>query len=192
MNVYTWTGAVIGIAMFAPTLEKIRKGHQQSFASWMLWALIAGIATISVAKQKGNYMLSAAYYFCDGMTAFACLIDWRAMQSRKIKLAKFRWTWIESATLFLVASCIIVWIAFGARAATIMSTASHLIAGIPQLVETYQKPANTNWAAYFGFFLAGMLSALGGSSWSAEQVLYPYSTGLYCLTVSLVALTRRS
>jgi len=177
MNNYTWFGMLLGLSMFFPQWCAVMRGRPQNLASWLLWWMIAMVSAMSIRAQNGNSSLPFAYCFGDMMIVCAIIRDWKSV----------RWTRVETTTLILVVGCIVAWKVSGPKAATIMATVAHLTAGMPQLIDSYRKPWNTSALVYLGFATAGLLSMLGGKDWSVEQRLYPFSTGLYCISVSIVA-----
>lgn len=178
MSNYTLAGSVIGIACYLPLCLAILRGKvKQNLATWVLWALLDGIAAASIFYQHGNYFLVAAYASGSTVTSLSIL------RSRN-----FAWTLFHTMVSLLVLACVIVWAISGAYVATIASTTAVIIAGIPLLIDCYKTPAENPFSTYLGFLIANGLGTIGGKEWSVSERLYPAACTVYCLiAVILVA-----
>ncbi len=178
MNKITLAGSIIGIATYVPLCISILRGKvKQNLATWVLWALLDGIAAASIFYQHGNYLLTAS--FALGST-FASLSI--------IRSKNFQWTWFETMVASLVVACIITWAVSGAYVATIASTTAVIIAGVPTLVECYKKSWDNPFSTYLSFLIANILGTMGGKEWSVIERFYTASCTVYCfIAVILIA-----
>jgi len=175
---FTLAGSVIGIVCYVPLCLAILRGKvKQNLATWVLWALLDGIAAASIFYQHGNYLLIAAYTLGSTVTSLSIL-----------RSKNFKWTLFHTMVSLLVAACIVVWAISGAYVATIASTTAVIIAGIPLVVDCYRKPEENPFLTYLGFLTANALATMGGKEWSVPERLYPAACVVYgVITVLLVA-----
>ncbi|MEK7554799.1 MAG: hypothetical protein AAB518_02330 [Patescibacteria group bacterium] len=163
MNAWIVAGSAIGLLAFVPLAKQIIRGEiRQNFATWILWTAMDGTAAVTIIAQKGNFLLPAGYSLACFVTALLIL-----------RSKTFAWTKFETMVTFLVTICLVVWYFSGAWMATIASTAAMLIAGVPQLLETYRKPWDSPFTVYAMFTIAPIFSMLGGRGWTIEERLYP-------------------
>jgi len=174
-------GTALALVLYIPLCKQISTGNvKQNLATWILWSILDGIAAGTLIIQHGNFLLPAAYTL-GGATTVLCIL---------ISTKKTGWTWFESFITLLVIICLIVWASSGAKTATIASSLALVLAGVPQLIESYRKPWDTPVLIYIGYTTANILSVLGGKDWSVEERFYPSSASIYCLVVSIVALRK--
>lgn len=181
MNSLIALSTVLALFLYFPLCIQIIKGKvQQNFATWFLWATLDGVAAGTLVVQHGNYLLPVAYTLGSGITAL-CII----------RSKNFVWTWFESLVTILVIICITIWAVSGPRIATIASSLAMIIAGAPQIIETYQRPRDTPIMIFFGYFTANSLSMLGAKSWTVEERFYPTCAATFCLAIVIIILCRR-
>ena len=147
----------------------------QNFTTWFLWALLDAIAATSILYQGGNSWNVVLYVF--GSTAIAFIV---------LKSGTIMWTWFETMIVCLVVACLVIWKISDAKMATIASTIAVIIAGIPQLVEAYQKPEDSPLIVYVGFLLGNILATVGGKEWSVQERFYTTMCGIYCGVYALL------
>lgn len=168
---------ILALGLYIPLCVQIFTGKvKQNMATWLLWGLIDGVAAGSLIVQHGNYLLPAGY------TLGAVITTLFIIRSKSIT-----WTWFESLVTVLVVICIIIWALSGPKMATVASTLAMVIAGIPQLFETYRKPHDTPLIIYTGYIIANGLSAMGAKDWSIEERFYPVCATIYCVAISVLA-----
>lgn len=120
--------AYIPIGVFI--IQDKRKGRNDySFASFMLWAFLDGIATGAYYLQKGDYILPALFTL--GSTGISIFL---------LILKQKEWGKFENFILVLVVICVAVWLTSGPYVAAISSTIAVGVAGIPQLISVISKP----------------------------------------------------
>jgi hypothetical protein len=154
--------AIIGIGANIPLFIGIYKNKvEQSFAAFMLWALLDIIAATTTILQHGNYMLPLGYAFTASAIAILLVVK-----------KQTNWSWVESTTSLLVLACLIIWYMAGDKAGTIASSLAVVIAAIPQGVDTFKKPESTPTNIYFWFVVANVLSFIAGKSWTVEERFY--------------------
>lgn len=172
--------AIIGLGANAPLIYGILKGTvEQNFAAFLLWALLDIIAATTTILQDGNYALPLAYA-CSASIVTICL----ALKKQ------ISWTWIESATAFLVLVCLFVWYMIGPKAGTIASSLAVIIASVPQGVHTWKRPESTPTRVYFLFLVANALSLFAGKAWTVEERLYAGCTTFLCAVLILFSLRK--
>lgn len=152
------------LAMFVPMAVEIvrRDAEGQSFATWLLWASLDTILSISTILKHGNFLLPLGYAI--GGWALTLLL-----------LAKRRFAWgkLDSVVLALVIGCLVGWRLGGARTAIICGTLATSFATIPGLVELWRKPQRTVGNVWMGFTLVNALSLFGGTAMTIEERFTP-------------------
>src|ERR1035441_1540654 len=118
-------GGIGALALFVPmAVEAIKDGGaSQSFATWLLWAALDTILTISLFLQRGNYLLPLG--FAAGGIALTTLL---------LVKRRFAWSRMDSVILALVLGCLIGWRLGGGKTATVAATLGICLAGVPGLV----------------------------------------------------------
>ncbi len=177
-EILVWTGSLIAFALYLPLISGILRGKiEQSFATWALWVSLDLIALISIALQKGNYLILVFYVI--GGTATACTLLYKG---------QFKWTWFETLVSSMVIICLVFWWLSGSRIATISSTIAVVISGLPQFKESWQKPDRTTGLIYLGYVIVNTLFFFGGKSWTVEDRFYPGLMIPLCLAIAFAAL----
>jgi hypothetical protein len=173
-------GAIGIIAYLVLVTGLIKTKAEQSFAAFLLWALLDLIATITSVLSDGNYWLPMSNAI--GSSVIAVLL---------IVKKQVSWSRIESMTVILVIICLIVWYADGDRAGIIASSLAVVLASVPQMVETYRKPEATPVSAYLVFLFANVISFSAGESWTIEERFYAGCSIFLCLVIVIFALRKR-
>jgi hypothetical protein len=167
-------GAGISLLAFVILIVEIMGSKAlQSFAAFMLWAMLDSIATITSLIEGGNFWLPLANAFGSGIIAGLLMFK-----------KQITWGRVESFTSVLVLICLFIWLMAGGKAAIVASSLAVLIASAPQMVDTYKKPAATPATAYLVFLAANLLSLFAGRSWTIEERFYQACSVL--LTVVIV------
>ncbi|MEJ0032837.1 MAG: hypothetical protein WDO15_21825 [Bacteroidota bacterium] len=181
MNYLALLGGIIGLVAFLLLIINLRRSNvEQSFAAFLLWALLDVIATTTTIIQGGNYWLALSNAI--GSIAITIIL---------ISKRQVLWTWIESMTTVLVIICLIVWYTSGEVAGIVASSLANLIAAIPQMVDTYKRPESTPSLPYGVFFIGNVLSLLAGGSWAIEERFYQSTSIVLTLVILLLSLRRR-
>lgn len=179
INSFTIAGAVVAGVTYLFLCVQVARGVPQNFATWLLWAMIDVVATISIASGKGNFLLPLVY--SAGSVATATVIF--------LAFKKFRWTSVETMTAVLVAICLATYLVFGGKAGAIVSTISVGIAGIPQAGDLWLEPQEDDWPiflVYTSFLVSNVLTAIGGKNWSIEERYYPTFCAVMCIIIVCV------
>jgi hypothetical protein len=172
---------IIGLCAYIPLIAGlVRNTVQQSFAAFLLWAMLDAIATITTFLEDGNYWLPFSNVV--GATTVTVILAVKKQIS---------WSWIETLTALLVVVCLIVWSVSGETAGIIASSLAVVIASIPQMVETYQKPNATPILVYLIFLAANIVSLASGKSWTIEERFYAGCSVFLCSVIVLLALRKR-
>jgi|JI9StandDraft_2_1071091.scaffolds.fasta_scaffold04890_3 hypothetical protein len=171
----------IGILAYALLIIALfRTKTEQSFAAFLLWALLDGIATVTTILEHGNYWLALSNAI--GSTVITILLMYKKQVS---------WSWVESMTAVLVVICLIIWYTTGEQAGIIASSLAVVIASIPQMVDTYKKPEATPTYIYLVFLTANILSFIGGSAWTIEERFYQVCAIFLCVVIGVFSLRKK-
>jgi hypothetical protein len=174
-------GGILGIAAYVLLIVALlRTKTEQSFAAFMLWALLDLIATITTVLSDGNYWLALSNAV--GSTVITVLL----VAKRQVS-----WSWVESMTAVLVVICLIVWYAAGEEAGIVASSMAVVIASIPQMVDTYKKPEATPTLIYMVFLMANIVSLIAGRAWTIEERFYQCCAILLCAVIIVLSLRKR-
>lgn len=180
MSTLSLVASIIAILLYVPLCIQVFSGKvKQNFATWILWAILDGIAAATIVFQNGNFLLPAAYSFGSAAVTLSIL-----------KSKSFKWTWFETMVACLVVVCLVVWSASGAKVATVASTMAVLTAGTPQMIEAWKKPWEQPFLIYAGFLISNGLATAGGRNWSIEERFYPASCTILTIVI-LVFIARK-
>ncbi|MXV15079.1 hypothetical protein [Hufsiella ginkgonis] len=169
----------IGLAAYTLLLIGILRSHvEQSFAAFLLWAMLDGIAAVATLIEGGNFWL-----------AFSNMLGSGTITAILVIKKQVSWSKIETATSVLVVICLVTWYAAGGQAGIIASSLAVFTASIPQMADTWKKPATTPVTPYLVFLAANLLSLFAGRSWTIEERFYPACS--VALTVIIVAFAMR-
>jgi hypothetical protein len=157
-------GGIGALALFVPMGIRIIKdgGAGQSFATWLLWAALDTILTISLFLQHGNYLLP--FGFAAGGIALTILL---------LVKGRFAWSRMDSLILVLVFGCLAGWNLGGTKTATIAATLGICLAGIPGLIELWRNPQRKVGNIWGWYVLANGLSFWGGTAMTLEERFAP-------------------
>lgn len=170
---------VIGIFAYIVLGFKIwRTKIEQSFVAFMLWAMLDTIATTTTILEGGNYWLPLGNAVGASCVTFLLVFK------------KIAWSWIETMTAILVIVCLITWYVAGGAAGIIASSLAMVIAGIPQMVDTYNKPWVTPTGIYVTFTIANVLSFIAGKAWTIEERFYPACAVFLCLMIVIFSMRK--
>jgi len=177
MNTYQIVSTVGALILYIPLALQILQGKaRQNAATFILWGSLDAIAAVSIYIQGGNWHLPAAY------TAGCALI----VVCLVIK-GYIEWTPFETKTTFLVVICLVGWYLSGPYLATILSTAGVVIAGFPQIKDTWKRPEHTPTWLYPSYTVVNIISTVGGSAWTVEERLYPLCCAIMCGIVAILS-----
>ncbi len=175
MRSFTLLSIILAIGLYVPLCIEIKSGKStQNLFTWILWALLDGIAAATLFVQYGEYFLVATYSLGSSITSFFIF---------KSK-SKKEWKSFETCITASVIVCVFIWCISGAWWATIASTTAVMAAGSLQLRDSFKKPYETPFWIYLGYTLANVFAVIGAKDWSVEQRLYPFSAGLLCLFIT--------
>ena len=152
------------LAMFIPmAVEIIRRGTAgQSLSTWLLWAMLDTILSVSTILKHGNYLLPLGY----------ALGGWCLTGLLLVK-GRFAWSRLDSVVLALVIGCLAGWELGGPKTAIIAATSATCVATIPGLVELWREPLRAVGNVWVGFTLANGISFLGGTAMTVEERFTP-------------------
>jgi hypothetical protein len=172
---------MIGILAYGLLIRALlHTSTEQSFAAFLLWALLDLIATITTMLAGGNYWLALANVA--GSTAVTLVLIYRKQVS---------WSWVESTTSVLVIICLAAWYISGERAGIIASSLAVVIASVPQMVDTWRKPDATPLVVYLVFLTANIVALIGGRAWTIEERFYACCGIFLCSVIVLFSLRKK-
>lgn len=180
MNALVWAGSILAILTYFPLCKGIRSGEvRQNLFTWVLWAILDGIAAATIIAQEGegNFLLPVAFTIGSAITSFFIF------RSKN----KISWTRFETMVALLIVVSMGVWYFSGNEAGTIASTTAVIIAGIPQLVDAWKKPQEMPFFEYVGFSIASSLSMAGGKDWSIGERFFPASVAILCFVIAVLS-----
>ena len=166
------TGGIGALALFVPMAVEVIKdgGAGQSFATWMLWAALDTILTVSLFLQHGNYLLPLG--FAAGGIVLTTLL---------LAKGRFAWDRMDNVILLLVLGCLIGWKLGGAKTATVAATLGICLAGIPGLVELWRNPQRKVGNIWGWYVLANGLAFWGRTAMTVEERFAPGVFAVYSL-----------
>lgn len=183
MNVWILSGSLLAFLTYFPLWKQIRSDEddtEQNFLTWFLWGTLDLIIAVTLIFQEGNFLLVSVYAVGGFTTAF---FIWKASGG-------FSWTRFDLFVVFLVFVSMVVWNRSGEWMATIVSTIAMLIASIPQLVDAWKKPWTMPLMAFLSYFVANVLTTVGGQDWSVKERFYPATCVALCLLFVLFSARR--
>jgi hypothetical protein len=171
-NFLKLAGGIGALALFVPMAVEVVKdgGAGQSFATWLLWAALDTILTISLLLQHGNYLLPLG--FAAGGIVLTTLL---------LVKGRFAWGRMDNVILLLVLGCLLGWKLGGAKAATVAATLGICLAGVPGLVELWRNPQRKVGNIWGWYVLANGLAFLGGTAMTVEERFAPGVFAVYSL-----------
>ena len=181
VNIYQKASLVLALLLYIPLSYQIVKGLvRQNLATFLLWGLLDAIAGVSLLVQNGNYQLPLAY------VAGCTLVILSILKSKNFG----GWASYETKVSLMVIACAVAWRISGPWLATIFSTAGVVIAGFPQLRDSWRDPASSPLLVYIGFTVVNVLSTVGGKAWTVEERLYSGACSVLCVAVVVASLRR--
>jgi hypothetical protein len=174
------SGGISIIAYILLIIALLRTKTEQSFAAFLLWAMLDLIATVTTILAHGNYWLALSNSI--GSTVITLLLIYKKQVS---------WSWIESMTALLVVICLIIWYFAGEQAGIMASSLAVVIASVPQMADTYKKPEATPLGVYVVFLAANIVALIAGTAWTIEERFYPCCGIFLCSVIMLFALRKR-
>lgn len=152
------------LAMFIPMTAEVikRSGAGQSLSTWLLWTMLDTILTVSTMARHGNFLLPMGY----------AVGGW-VLTGLLLAKVKFAWSRLDNVILVLVLGCLVGWKLGGARTAIVAATLAVCLAGIPGLLELWQRPNRMVGTIWIGYALTNTLSFFGGTAMTVEERLAP-------------------
>lgn len=172
-------GIVAFIAYIPLAIGIFRDTAKQSFAAFLLWAMLDTIAMATTWIQEGNHWLALGNVI--GSTAITVLL---------IVKKQVSWSRIETITAFLVIVCLTIWYSMGETAGIIASSLAVVIASFPQMVDTFRNPSGTPQIAYLIFLCGNILSLFAGREWTIEERFYAACSTFICAVILLLSTSK--
>ncbi|MGC3944885.1 MAG: hypothetical protein QM762_10280 [Chryseolinea sp.] len=168
---------IVGFCAYIPlTIGIVNERTRQSFAAFLLWGLIDGVAMVSSILQHGNFWLAtsnvAGTFFIAGLLLYK---------------GQFEWSKTETLTSVLVVVCLIVWYLSGNTGAIVASSLAVILAGIPQMLHTMRHPEHTPTAVYMIWLSANTISFFSARAWTIDEVFYASCSLLLCAIILAIA-----
>lgn len=170
-------GGVGALALFVPmAIGAVRDGGGQSFATWILWACLDSILTVSTILQQGNFLLPLGFAVGGWVLTGILLVKGR-----------FAWSRLDTVILVLVLGCLAGWKLGGAQTAIIAATLAICVAGIPGLLELWRQPQRAIGNLWAGYVLANGLAFLGGTAMTVPERFAPALFAAFSLLMFLAS-----
>ena len=171
------SGGLGALALFVPmAVEVMKDGGGQSFATWVLWAALDTILTVSVIQQHGNFLLPLGFVIGGVMVTGLLLATGR-----------IAWGRLDTVILALVLGCLAGWKLGGAKAATVTATMAICLAGIPGLIELWRSPQRKVGNIWGWYVLANGLAFWGGTAMTVQERFAPGVFAAYSLLMFLAS-----
>lgn len=157
-------------------LIKRNEDDGDSFSTFLLWAVLDGICSITDFLRDGNtWMLSTAFTFGSGIIAI-----------QLFRQGKVKWHTDDTVVTILVFISMIIWVILGPDKGSIAATVAVLIAGLTQVKESKKvlcKKKNVQYFITWAFFLGGSLFFFFGKITTdcndfIKERLYPAIDGI--------------
>ena len=170
----------MALLLFIPMIAGILKSGaaSHSCATWLLWAALDAVLTVSIIDQRGNFLLPLGFAIGDVLVVV-------------LLVAKGRFTWgrFETVILILVIGCMVGWKLGGPRTATIAATMGICVAGVPGLMAMWKEPQRKVGTVWAGYVVANSLSFFGGTAMTLQERFAP---GVFALcSLAMFAASRR-
>jgi len=175
-------GGALALYLFVPLVGGVLRdgGVGQSFSTWLLWAALDWVSTISVILQHGNYYILLGFACGSTVMTFALLARRR-----------YGWGRFDNFVLVLVGACLVAWWLGGPQTATVASALGICVAGIPGLLALWRQP-DRKLARLWGWYtLANGLAFLGGTAMTVEERFSPGAFTVFSLALTLAGCRRR-
>ena len=152
------------MVLFVPMVIEVLKssGEGQSFSTWILWATLDTILTLSTIQRHGNFLLPLGFALGGWVLTGLLLVKGR-----------FAWGRLDTAILVFVFGCLAGWKLGGARTAIVSATLAICLAGIPGLMELWRHPQRSVGNIWAGYVLANGLAFMGGTAMTVEERFAP-------------------
>lgn len=168
-------GGVGTLLLFIPLIiETLRNSAGQSFATWLLWAALDSILTISTFLKHGNFLLPMG--FAIGGVIMTVLL---------VVKGRFAWKRLDSLILCLVIGCLIGWKLGGVKTAIVAATLATCLASVPGLIEMWRDPQRKLANIWGLYALANVVSFFGGTAMTIEERFTPAVFSLLSLLMCL-------
>ncbi|MGA2684562.1 MAG: hypothetical protein ABSF51_05880 [Verrucomicrobiota bacterium] len=163
-DVLKMAGGIGVVVLFVPMVIEVVKnsGDGQSFSTWILWATLDTILTLSTIQRHGNFLLPLGFALGGSVLTGLLLVKGR-----------FAWGRLDSVILVFVFGCLAGWKLGGARTAIVSATLAICLAGIPGLMELWSHPQRAVGNIWAGYVLANGLAFLGGTAMTVEERFAP-------------------
>ena len=151
---------------------------RQNVVSWMMWTVLdCIILTNCLTAGNRRPWLPAGFV----LSAFLVTI---------ILLMKGVWRWdtIETISAIGIAVSLVCWWKLGAKPAIVASTIATVIAGIPAMHDAWVLPEPSSWWLWSGIAFGCVLSIYGAKKWSIEDRLFPCSTFVFGVIMTILVL----
>ncbi len=180
-DVLKTAGGIGVLLLFVPLVVEVikRGGDGQSFATWILWATLDSILTVSTLQQHGNFLLPLGFALGGWVLTGLLLVKGR-----------FAWGRLDSAILVFVFGCLAGWKWGGARTAIISATLAICLAGLPGLTELWRHPQRRVGNIWAGYMLANGLAFLGGTAMTVEERFAPAMFAAFAMLMFIASRKR--
>jgi hypothetical protein len=164
-------------------VQILRKKAEQNPLTILLWSTLDGIAAGSIYLEGGNY-LQAICLSVSGLIVVYCIL-------KTTGIRKLGWEKTDTLTTLLVVFCVTVWVYSGSLYAALASSCAIVLAGIPQVIDTKEKPDTTPTMIYIGYTASNLLAVFGGKDFSVVEVGYQLAAFITCIIVTYFSIRKK-
>ena len=176
--------AVIMLAYVLLLLDISRNGNvkSQSFFTWLLWGILDTILFITTLRARGEDLPIIA----------GCVIGSFTVSIFLFFKKKRSWNRTHQNALYLTIATVIIWLWSGDNVVGIIfAVVSELIAGIPQLEDSWRNPGSKLTLISYTFFTVSyVLSVMDSSTLEMKNVFFPIAFFFYNLLDSTPIIIR--
>ncbi len=164
MQYIVWAGAAIAFLAYIPLLLDIWRGNiRLNIATWLIWSFVDAVLFFALLANNASAFLAGAFEIGNIVVVLFIL-----------KGGEWRWRSFETTVLVGAIISLGVWYYVSAFAATLtIVVIKYFIAIAPSLRDAYSKPERKQFLPWLMYSLGGLLSVIGGGSWTFANSFYP-------------------
>jgi hypothetical protein len=167
MNVFLLLGGIISLIGTIPyTLDTIKGKTKPRVASWLMWAMLTGVA--AAASLSAGHVSAAVLATCMTVScaAVAILAFWKNSQ---VVFSKF-----DNTCLFASLSGVVLWQVFNSPELAVLAVvAIDAIASLPTLRHAYRAPEEETMFEFLMAGVASVITIVAATDFSSTAVAYP-------------------
>lgn len=156
----------------------INENQNQSFASYLLWAILDGLLLYHSSQNPEGANLPIMVGFTIGSTITAIVLIIRR---------QFSWGGLETFVAFLIVCCWYIRLNYDHDTATTATVIALMLAGVPQLRHTILKPWEVPTLVWAVFTIGSAISFFGKESWALDEWLFSGTSAIYCAIITVLS-----